>query len=229
MKKILLSTAYFPPIEYLAAIVMADDVFIEMHETYFKQTYRTRCHIAAANGLQVLSVPVIKTNANNTPLQQLTLAGNENWQRVHWKSIESAYNKTPYFIHYRDELEEVLFRPYPGLLELNDQILKKILKFLRIDKSIYHTTEFNKTVSSAIDLRMLIHPKKNNLLPNSCHTEYFQAFSPKYSFLPNLSILDLLFAEGPHSINYLKALASGIEHQYYLPGGVNRGIQPEGD
>ncbi|MDO9510376.1 MAG: WbqC family protein [Bacteroidales bacterium] len=210
MNKILLSTAYFPPLDYFATILSADEITIEKHETYFKQSYRNRCHIATASGMQVLSIPVIKTDGNNTKITGIAPSKIENWQRVHWKTIESAYSKTAYFIHYCDELEEILFRPYPGLLELNDTILKKLLKFLRIDKPIFHSSDFEKQPSGFIDLRMRIHPKKDMLLPKHQYKTYFQAFSPKYEFIPNLSILDLLFAEGPHAVTYLQNMASEI-------------------
>ena len=101
----LFSTAYFPPISYVAAMLDKQVVVVEQYETFPKQTYRNRAVVATANGLLSLTVPVVRINGNHTYTKDMAICYNENWAVKHWRAIESAYNSSPYFLYYKDEVE----------------------------------------------------------------------------------------------------------------------------
>ncbi len=206
-KSILLPTAYLPPIEYFYYLINADEILIELQETYPKQTYRNRCKIFTANGLLSLSLPVSKINGNNTKTKDIQIVPTENWQKNHWRAIESAYNASPYFMYYKDDFESFYVRRFESLPEFNTQLLKQLLGFINYPKEIKFTEVYQKKVENSIDLRTFFNPKKENLF--QC-PKYFQVFEDKHGFQSNLSILDLLFSEGPNTLNFLKNIPSPI-------------------
>ncbi|MDZ7740637.1 MAG: WbqC family protein [Bacteroidota bacterium] len=201
---VLFSIAYFPPASYMQALVHADKVMIECQETYPKQTYRNRCYIYSANGKLPLIVPVIKPNGNQTKTKDILISYEEPWQKNHARALESAYNASPYFLFYRDDIEEILFSSHELLVEMNLDILRKILELLGIEKKICMSREFVKEPGSN-DLRNGFSPKKKE---DTSFREYSQVFSTKHGFIPGLSILDLLFNLGPDSINHLSTKQS---------------------
>ena len=193
----LLSTAYLPPLAWFQKIISSDRIFIEKHEHFVKQTYRNRCHIYGANGVQALSIPLENTH-EKTLISEKKIAYKQNWQQQHWRSIESAYRNSPYFIYYEDELKSFYQDKYEHLLEYNTEILKALFKLLKIKTELCFTDSFEK--KAADDHRYKISPKagpENDLKP------YTQVFSEKHGFQPNLSIIDLLFNKGPDSVEYL--------------------------
>ncbi len=205
-KIILLSTAYMPPIEYFAALVHAKSVYIETHETYLKQSYRNRVEIYSANGKMDLSIPIHKINGNHTLTKDIEISYTDNWNKKHWKAIESAYNKSPYFLYYRDELEHFFINKYETLLNLNTELLQFLLKKLRISALIGFTEEFfAESPDNYIDLRWKIHPKQVSGIQ---FEPYWQVFDAKHGFISNLSIIDLLFNLGPDSRDYLNQVNS---------------------
>ncbi len=200
----LFSTAYFPPLSYMAAVVNSQSIWIEAYETYPKQTWRNRCTISTANGLQNLSVPVVKINGNRTLTQEVQVFYSENWQQLHWRALEAAYNKSPYFEYYKDRLEPLIKTKHLRLIDLNINILKEILIILKLDIPLRTTAVYSKTERQFTDMRQAFSPKhkveKNHFPP------YYQVFSDRHGYHPNLSILDLLFCEGPAAVSYLKNL-----------------------
>ena len=210
MSKILLSTAYLPPIKYFANILQFDLCKIEIHENYIKQTYRNRCNILTANGLLNLSIPVNKVDGNHTLCKDIQISYASNWQSNHWRAIESAYNKSPFFLYYRDDLEKFYTQTYELLIDYNTELLKFILKKLGISKEINFTNDFIPVNNSINDLRYSINPK--TVQEKIIFPHYYQVFEAKHDFMPNLSIIDLLFNEGPESKYYLEK----IRNKYYL-------------
>jgi hypothetical protein len=206
---ILLSTAYFPPVSWFAALLKSSNASIEVHETYSKQTYRNRCHILSPNGLQALTVPVAKPFGNSSKTTEVILAQESAWKRLHWKALETAYNTSPFFLFYCDQIAKVLFEEKTHLFTLNQSILLLMLDLLDMKQEVSLTTCFEKEPADCDDLRNNIHPKKQFL-----HRHYFpvytQVFSTKHPFLADLSILDLLFNEGPASKDYLLEVAENI-------------------
>lgn len=196
----LLSTAYLPPIIYFQKIARSKAVFIEAHEHFIKQTYRNRSHILGANGVQALVVPLVHEQ-NKTIIAHKRIAYAQNWQHQHWKSIESAYRNSPYFIYYEAEFRPYFEKKYDRLLDYNTAILRPLLKLLQIDCEISFTNDYFK--ESANDYRNAFSPKTQAAIG---FPPYTQVFSEKHLFQPNLSIIDLLFNLGPASREYLERL-----------------------
>jgi len=205
MQTILLSTAYFPPISWMAAAVQAENVGIEIHETYPKQTFRNRCAIATSSGILNLTVPVNRVNGNHTKTCDIQTDRSRNWQILHWRSIITAYNKAPYFLYYRDLFEPVFFKKHELLVDLNREIFNKLLTAFQISTlKSYYTTEY-KTEPDIYDLRDSFHPRINpDPVISKTFPRYMQAFEDNQGFIPDLSILDLLFNTGPDTLQYLK-------------------------
>lgn len=219
---LLLSTAYFPPIEYLAAIanecrfnpgmteVEPAVVYIEACEHYVKQSWRNRCRFYAADGAQTLNFPVCHEDFGK-PISQMRIDWKTDWLTRHERAIISAYRTSPYFEYYQDELFTILDSRPELMLDFNTQILRFFLRKTGISADIRFTSEWE-AVSieghKVTDLREAIHPKRPNSILKDLGVEkpYWQVFSPKYGFIPGLSIMDLLFNEGPDSICYLKEL-----------------------
>ena len=202
----LFSTAYFPPISYVAAMLDKPVVVVEQYETFPKQTYRNRAVVATANGLLPLSVPVIRTNGNHTYTKDMDICYNENWAAKHWRAIESAYNSSPYFLYYKDDVEEILNKKHRTLLELNMDILAFVFKKLKVAKDIILSTDFVVVDANADieDYRNRFSPKNKEIIQLP---PYDQVFEDRYGFQQDLSILDLLFNMGPDSLGYLKEVA----------------------
>ena len=196
-----LSTAYLAPVQYFTKIVLYSKVYIEQHETYLKQSYRNRCYIYGTNGKIPLIVPVKKVRGNLTKTIDILIDYDTDWQRNHWNSIVSAYRSSPFFEFYEDELKPFYTGKEERLLDLNRKMLLLILDFLGIGNEIFLTDSFNKKYHDKADFRNSINPKKrlartdNNFIP----VKYRQVFTEKHGFLSNLSIIDLLFNEGPDS------------------------------
>jgi hypothetical protein len=200
---ILISTAYLAPVEYFARIIHTDDVYIEKEEHYIKQTYRNRCLICTANGIQPLIIPVIKVNGNRTKIKDMEISCAEKWQLNHWRAITSAYSNSPYFLYYKDELEPFFFNKYKYLLDFNTKLLTTVMEILDFDFEMHFTKSYSGNAENGItDLRNEISPKRKTLIQ---FYPYTQVFSAKFGFLPNLSIVDLIFNLGPESMKYLQA------------------------
>ena len=195
MKRILLDLQYLPPVAYFAAIRQADEVWIEAHENFVKQTYRNRCRILSTHGVQDLSIPVHHAG-KKILIRDLTIDHKQKWMNTHWRAIQSAYGKAPFFDYYAEELERVILSKPERLFDMNWQLLTICLKFLGLEKkAIRQTTHYAKSPESRVsDLRSAIHPKR--AAPDWFHSvPYHQIFGN--NFVPNLTILDLLFCEGP--------------------------------
>lgn len=203
--KVLLSTTYLGPIQYYSKLVKYNKVYIEINDHFVKQTYRNRCKIYGANGILQLSIPV-KKSAPKIKVKDLLIDYDTNWQKMHWKSIESAYRSSPFFEFYEDDFLPFYKTKYKFLLEFNSLLQNVILEHLDVNKNIQYTDEFLSAEGSDYeDYRDSIHPKKNHLDPNFNCKQYNQVFIHKHGFKENLSIIDLLFNEGPNAINILNS------------------------
>jgi len=205
MLPILLSTSYFPPVSWMASAIQAKSTTIEIHETYPKQTYRNRCHIATSSGILGLTVPVKKVNGNHTKTADIQIDYSTNWPQLHWRSVVTAYNKSPYFLYYRDIFEPVFLKKPMLLVELNHEILIRL--FTALDNKhaeLIYTREYELRPQTP-DYRNAFHPKiKPGVAGSLDFPRYIQVFEEKLGFLPDLSIMDLLFNLGPESIGYLR-------------------------
>lgn len=207
---LLLSTSYYPPIEYMALLVRHDKAFIELEETYKKQTYRNRCSIMTANGSLNLTIPVVKPRSSISKTKEIKILNNDNWQTIHWRAIESAYSGSPFFLYYQDDLKEFFEVGENNLVTLNTLILNKLLEILDINCDIRNTYEFIAPGTNKLDFRYSISPK---VISNPDYfNNYIQVFFNKFSFVPNLSILDLIFNLGPESKEYLQSVADAMNY-----------------
>ena len=217
----LLSTAYLPPIEYFVAIANSGRVEIECGEMYQKQSYRTRCHINGANGLLVLTLPVLRSAAkgeessHKIPVAQLKIDYSKPWLLQHKRALEAAYMSSPFFEYYMDDLYAVLDSGEESLLVMNTRLVHTISELIGIQTPIVMSDgNFIAPGSDLLqergisDFRDSIHPKKPALLMErlKMNKPYWQVFTNKQGFVPNLSVLDLLFNEGPNAISYLESL-----------------------
>ena len=196
---IILTTAYLAPVEYYRQLYQAKQVVIEQHDPYVKQTYRNRCVIASANGLQTLSIPIVKPDSPKCPTRDIRIAAHGNWQHLHWNAMVSAYNSTPFFEYYADDFCP-FYEKTPGyLIDFNEQLREMICSLLDISPLISYSSEYTADLPpDTQDLRETIHPKKTSALHN--FKSYYQVFDCKYGFQANLSILDLLFNMGPEAV-----------------------------
>lgn len=197
---ILLSTAYFAPVHYYSRYIHHSKVYIEQHEHFNKQTYRNRCVLSAGNGLIPLVVPVVKGRGPKIAIKDLQVSYDTEWQRNQWQTIVSAYNSSPYFEYYQDDLFPFFETKTRFLLDLNLKIHEVICDFLDIDAEVILTKDFEEVENGTLNFREEISPKNKEQIDAQFHPkQYTQVFEQKFGFLPNLSILDLLFNEGPNS------------------------------
>lgn len=202
---ILLSTAYFAPIRYFSKLSAYHAVLIEQHENFIKQTYRNRAVILAANGPVSLIVPVEKGREQKIKIKDLRISYDEAWQRTHWRTIFSAYNSSPFFEYYADDIEPFFRKKFNFLFDLNQQINSTLLKILEIELEPKLTEDFEQISENCLNFRERINPKthRNTEDANFTAEPYTQVFAEKFGFVPDLSILDLLFNEGPSAYQFL--------------------------
>lgn len=201
MKNILLPAAYFGNIEYFSLLLSADRAFVENHEHFIKQTYRNRCEIYGANGKLDLIVPIQRGRSERTVMNKAIIDNSSNWQKLHWRSIESGYRRSPYFEYYEDKFLILFERKFETLMELDSEITRFILTLLKENREITFTQEYEKEYPETIDYRLHFDPKKREEFQ---HPKYTQVFENKTGFISNLSILDLLFNNGPQGVSILK-------------------------
>ncbi len=204
-KAILLSTSYFAPVQTYTKFLLYSEVYIEQFEHFNKQTYRNRCVILGGNGPIPLVVPVVKGRGPKILIKDLKISYDTAWQRNHWRTIFSAYNSSPFFEFYKDEIEPFFNRKEKFLLDLNLKIHESICDLLEIENQSVLTPDFEKVPENTDNFRELISPKNKSIADNFFQPKvYTQVFSEKFGFVPNLSILDLLFNEGPNSFMVLE-------------------------
>tara|TARA_B100000809_G_scaffold132475_1_gene130234 strand:+ start:1633 stop:2250 length:618 start_codon:yes stop_codon:yes gene_type:complete len=195
------SSHYLAPIEYYFHLINCGNVTIDTYENYVKQTYRNRCCILSPNGIQNLTIPLVKAKKRNLT-KNMVIAYDDNWRKIHWKSLESAYRSSPYFEYYEDDFYPFYHGEKPEYLtEFNSALNKKIIELLNLEITIADSSKYTEETKN--DYRMTFSPKKETKLK---FPPYIQVFGDRNGFTPNLSILDILFNEGPNSVNYIKSL-----------------------
>ncbi len=197
----LLSTAYFPPIAYMALLAKNDHVVIEQYETFHKQTLRNRTLIVTANGVIPLSVPVVRPHGNHSMTGEMQLSYHLPWHVTHWRTISTAYSSAPFFLYYKDAIERILLQVHQTLLELNNALLHTLTKALKIECTIALSEDFVKPNSLPHDYRNEYSIKQS--YDKISFPEYSQVFCDRMAFQPNVGILDLLFNLGPEAKDYL--------------------------
>lgn len=199
---IILHPTYFTNIAHFVAIANADKVIFEVEDNFLKQTFRNRTYIYAANGKLALNIPVIHTQKNRQKYKDVKIFNEEKWQDHHWKSLLSAYRTSPFFEYYEDELQPLFTTKTDYILDFNFKCFETVCDCLQLDLNTSKTEDYQKDIENTVDYRDLVNAKKDYL--KSFET-YNQVFQEKHGFINNLSILDLLFNEGPNTLNYLES------------------------
>ena len=195
----ILPTAYFGNLEYFWYFVKYNKVSIDVGETYVKQSYRNRAEIYGANGKLNISIPVVRPYGAKSKTNQITFSDAENWKKNHWKSIESAYRRTPFYEFYIDQIHDLFFADYTSLIDFNLALTQHLINKLGIDCKLEILNQSPPIIEN--DLRLNLSPKKESQFKSA---DYIQTFSDRNPFIKNLSILDILFNEGPNSICILE-------------------------
>jgi len=195
---LLLELHYLPSLEYFCALQPFDQIQLEKCEYYAKQSYRNRCYINTSQGAAMLIVPLTAKHGK-TLISDVRIDYNQKWQNIHWRSIESAYRKAPFFEHYADDLKYILYRHHVFLFDLNMELLSFCLKSINFNPALSVSVNYDQDLpTSVFDLRSQINPKKSHLNRQFYKpVAYNQVFGS--GFVENLSLIDLLFCEGPRA------------------------------
>lgn len=195
MSSILIEAQYLPCVAYFQTLARAGGVTLERHEHYVKQTYRNRCIINTANGPSTLILPLTEKHGKMC-ITDVRIDYTQKWLNNHWRAIQSAYGNAPFFEYYASDVHDILFKKPTFLYELNYQLLTMCLNWLRLTVSIRESMVYERDpLPPVTDLRSVIHPKKELLDAFYTPVAYVQVFGKK--FVPNLSIIDLIFCSGP--------------------------------
>lgn len=206
-KQILFELHYLPSIQYFVKIIQFEQVMIEQCENYVKSSYRNRCHILSANGLQRLSIPLRSGKNERQNIQQVQISYDEPWPTQHWNAIRSAYGNSPFFEFYADSIQAIFQQKHTTLFAFNLALLTELLELIGLEQDLLFTPSYQTNPDQQVlDFRNAIHPKSHRALPDPAFQAipYPQVFAEKTGFIPNLSILDLLFCTGPQTIEYLE-------------------------
>lgn len=199
LNEVCLSTAYLAPVSYYQLLNGAQKVVIDPNEYYHKQSYRNRCCIASANGRMDLILPVELPQGQRTIVKEVRLSDHGDWRSKHWKAIASAYNSSPFFEYYADDLQTFYNQSWGFLWDFNMAMQMTILKLLEMEPNIVIVDHYIADwKGDGPDLRNSLHPKKELSLFTA--SPYYQVFAHKHGFLPELSVIDLLFNMGNESV-----------------------------
>jgi WbqC-like protein family len=208
MKPILIETHFLPSLEFFCAIKGAEEIQIEYHEHFVKQSFRNHAIINTANGIEKLTVP-LTSKGNRTLIKDVKIDVGQNWRNNQWRTIQSAYRKSPYYEHYADDFNKILFKPHTFLVELNLDLLSFCFEMLQWEKNIVPTETYQAHAEDRIDLRNIILSKKPfHIREFYKPVSYQQVFGN--AFFENLSMLDLIFCQGPKANSILSASCANL-------------------
>lgn len=192
------STAYLPPISYFKALLRFDAIQVEAWESWQKQSYRSRSYIYGPHGAMMLNIP-IKHNEHKSQMGTVEISYETAWQNTHWQAIKTAYGSSPFFEVLGPELEPFYQKEINRLIDWNTELLKLMLNWLQVSPNLSFTENWSPDLDN--DFRESFHPKRK---VNGNFDPYPQVFTDEHGFIPNLSVIDLLFNEGPAAFDYLK-------------------------
>lgn len=192
-----ISTSYLGPVQQYCKMIQYPEIFLETQENFLKQTYRNRCIIATANGPLALSIPVVKPDTLKCIIKDMKISDHGNWRKLHWNALVSAYRMSPFFEYYEDDFAPFYEKKYEYLLDFNENLRELICNLIDINPRIILTEEYIPNADD--DYREIIRPKHEGEDSSFHPVPYYQVFREKFGFIPNLSIVDLLFNMGPES------------------------------
>ena len=201
-QQLLIELQYLGTVGYFSKLFQAPNAIIEQHENYRKRSYRNRCHLMSANGILKLSIPLKKGKHEQLSIRKVEIDNSQNWQQLHWRGIQSAYGKSPFYEYYADELKVVFEEKHEYLFDFTWKLQVLIIELMQLDIDLSCSDTFSKTPpENVIDARNSILPNKK--VDSIIFKKYNQVFEERYGFIENLSILDLLFCVGPEAELYL--------------------------
>ncbi|MGB5497603.1 MAG: WbqC family protein [Maribacter sp.] len=203
--KLLLHPTYFPNIATMASLVQ-NEIIWEVADNYQKQTYRNRCYICTDQGKHILSIPIkhVGGDQGRQKYKDVMLENDYQWQRQHWRTLQTAYRTSPYFEYYEDEIAPLFEKRYELLMDFNFRTIEVILDCLQIEMPMEKTQKFQVDLPrNILDTRFLVRCKNEQEFEQQ---EYVQVFGDRHRFIMNTSILDLLFNEGTNALSYLKKI-----------------------
>lgn len=205
-KEIILSSAYLAPVEYYTKLYAYDKIYVERFDHYMKQTYRNRCVIASASGPLALTIPTEKNEDLKCLMKDVRISDHGNWRHVHWNAFVAGYKHSPFFDYYADEFHAFFERKYEFLYDFNMELCRWVCEQIDLQPCMMSTDNYDAEPENIADFRELIHPKKPyaEYDPQFVPQPYYQVFDAQNSFIPNLSIVDLLFNMGPESLIVLR-------------------------
>ena len=198
MKAALIELHAFPSIAYMSLLSRFDLVILETQENYNKRSFRNKYQLMTSSSVKTLSIPLKKGKHNQLPVLHTVISYDEKWQRQHWRTIMSNYGSSPFFPYYGETIKSLLSNTYDSLYHYNFTILIKLVELIGINTCLASTLQYDSGCGELEDIRNLITPRSVLL-----HRNYHQVFESKLGFISNLSVLDLLFAKGPETINFL--------------------------
>lgn len=202
--KALLTSTYFGPVQWYQKLNAYDECCIERYDNFVKQTYRNRCVIATTNGPQALTIPVERPSdgrLDKTAMKDVRISDHGEWRHLHWNALMSAYGESPFFEYYQDDIRPFYEKRWEFLFDFNMEIVQKICELIDIRPYITLSSEYMPVNEN--DFRDIIRPKHPGEDPEFEPKRYYQVYQNKFGFMPNMSILDLLFNEGNESVFYL--------------------------
>ncbi|HBF87145.1 MAG TPA: hypothetical protein DDX39_00780 [Bacteroidales bacterium] len=202
----ILSSSFFGNIQYFSKFLQFDNLIIEQHENYSKQSFRNRCEILGANGIQNLNVPIKKNGQLKNLITDVEIDYSENWQKQHMRTLESAYKSSPFYDYYIEDLLIFFEKKHKYLFDYNNLITTEVLNLLGLKKKVMYSDDYRLHYDTIVDYRDSIHPKKRMQKTDDFfeNIPYYQVFDNKFGFKPNLSMLDLIFNEGTRSLSVLQ-------------------------
>jgi hypothetical protein len=206
MNQAILSSAYLGSVGYFTILASFDRIVIEQFDSYHKQSCRNRCRILGANGPLDLIIPVVKESGRKTLMKDVKIDFSTRWQNIHWRSLSSAYNSSPFFEYYSEYFMPFYQKKWIFLLDYNLELMEMVLVLLQMQKNFVLTEQFQKEYETTIDFRSMFSPKKilmNGESDRFNFEKYTQTFAEKFDFVPDLSVVDLLFNCGPDSESIL--------------------------
>lgn len=197
---ILIHPNYFPNIHQFTQIIKANNILFEVSDNYQKQTFRNRTYIYGANGKLGLFIPVIHTHKQRELFKDVKISYESNWMDLHLKSLQSAYRSSPYFEYFEDDFIKLYSKKEKFLADFNIKCIKLISNLLDLDLDFKISNEYVEKTNDIIDLRDLSNARKEKKIETP---KYIQVFESKHGYLNNLSIIDLIFSEGPNSVSLI--------------------------
>jgi hypothetical protein len=197
---ILIHPNYFPNIHQFTQIIKANNILFEVSDNYQKQTFRNRTYIYGANGKLGLFIPVIHTHKNRELFKDVKISYDSNWMDLHLKSLQSAYRSSPYFEYFEDDFIKLYSKKEKFLADFNIKCIKLISNLLDLNLDFKISNEYVEKTNDIIDLRDLSNARKEKKIETP---KYIRVFESKHGYINNLSIIDLIFSEGPNSVSLI--------------------------